>query len=352
MRRTLIALAALLLAPPAAAAPARRPIEVRVVVVTTWEVVVGGKDRFGELSPWEAHWPLTKQLPFAAGTHPLLYDAETHVLAMVTGEATARAAASTMALGLDPRFDLSHAYWLVAGIAGVDPKIGSVGSAAWARFIVDGDLGNEIDPREAPPDWPTGMVPYGRVTPYQPPAPPGQSREANMVYPLNPALADWAFALTKDVKLDDGPALARMRDLYSGPAAKPPFVLEGDGLMSSRFWYGARMNEWAERWVDYWTVGKGVFAMSAEEDSGVMQGLTQLAAAGRVKLDRVLILRTASDYTVGPPGVGAAQFMADEAKSGFPAAPAALSNAYNVGAPVVRYLAEHWTETRDKAPGK
>src|SRR6202140_1729715 len=41
---------------------------------------------------------------------------------------TARAAASIMALGMDPRFDLSKAYWLVAGIAGVNPNEASIGS--------------------------------------------------------------------------------------------------------------------------------------------------------------------------------------------------------------------------------
>jgi purine nucleoside permease len=35
-----------------------------------------------------------------------------------------------MALGLDPRFDLTKAYWLVAGIAGIDPADGSLGCAA------------------------------------------------------------------------------------------------------------------------------------------------------------------------------------------------------------------------------
>ena len=29
-----------------------------------------------------------------------------------------------MALGLDPRFDLSKAYWVVAGIAGIDTEEG------------------------------------------------------------------------------------------------------------------------------------------------------------------------------------------------------------------------------------
>ena len=45
-----------------------------------------------------------------------------------------------MELGMDPRFDLSHAYWVVAGIAGVDPADASIGSAAWAEYLVDGDL--------------------------------------------------------------------------------------------------------------------------------------------------------------------------------------------------------------------
>ena len=38
------------------------------------------------------------------------------VLGVVTGVGTAKAAATIMALGLDPRFDLRNAYWLVAGI--------------------------------------------------------------------------------------------------------------------------------------------------------------------------------------------------------------------------------------------
>jgi purine nucleoside permease len=89
------------------------------------------------------------------------------VLGIVTGEGTARASASVTALGHDPRFDLSHAYWVVAAIAGIDPKIAFVGSAAWAHYVVDGDLAHEIDAREIPPDWPTGHTPLGRYLPYQ-----------------------------------------------------------------------------------------------------------------------------------------------------------------------------------------
>lgn len=356
MLRKLCGLALLLVAslaalPASAATRANRPIEVRVVIVTTWEAVIGGKDRFGELQAWETRWPLPAELPFPAGVHPLRYDPKSHVLAVVTGVATARGAASIMALGLDPRFDVSHAYWIVAGVAGVDPKVASVGSAAWARWVVDGDLAQEIDSREAPADWPTGVVPYHRATPYEPPTPPIHSSDANMAYELNAALVDWAYAQTKDTALPDDRTLRDLRAPYDGEAARPPFVLEGDGLMSARFWYGARLNEWARRWVDYWTGGKGVFVMSAEEDTGIMQGLTQLAQAGRARLDRVLILRTASDYTVGPPGMGAAEFLARENKQGYPGTQAALNSLYLVAAPVAHRLADDWAQTRDSVPG-
>src|ERR1700748_2938006 len=91
------------------------------------------------------------------------------VMGILTGVGTARAAASIMALGLDPRFDLTKAYWLLVGIAGGDPQDASLGSAAWAEWVVDGDLAYEIDAREIPPQWSTGYVPLGKQVPYEQP---------------------------------------------------------------------------------------------------------------------------------------------------------------------------------------
>ena len=343
-----LALAAL--AATQAAARGAKPIEVRVVIVSTWEVEKNGHDILGELHAWRTRWPMATQFDFPAGFHPLQYDPKTHVLAVMTGMATARAAASIMALGLDPRFDLTHAYWIVAGTAGVDPAVGSAGSAAWARWVVDGDLAQELDPRDAPADWPTGIVPYGRTAPYQTPAPPGLSETANVAFALNRGLADWAYARSKGVALGDDANLQHMRAPYAGAAARPPFVFEGDGLMSARNWYGEQLNQWARRWVGYWTAGQGTFAMSAEEDTGIMQALSQLAGAHRAALDRVLILRAASDYTVGPPGMTAAAFLEKEVHESFPATPEALETLYRVAEPVARTLAGDWRRTREHVP--
>ena len=88
-------------------------------------------NHFGEFRLWAERLPLRERIPFPYGFRDLRYNSEKAVIGIVSGVDTARAAASVMALGMDPRFDLSRAYWLVAGIAGVNPLEASVGSAAW-----------------------------------------------------------------------------------------------------------------------------------------------------------------------------------------------------------------------------
>jgi purine nucleoside permease len=127
-------------------------------------------DRPGEFQTWVEQLPLPEKMRFPQGYRDLRYNPDKGVLGIVAGIGTARAAASIMALGMDPRFELSKAYWLIAGIAGVNPNEGSIGSAAWAEWVVDGDLGFEIDAREIPAGWPTGFIPLGKAQSYEEPA--------------------------------------------------------------------------------------------------------------------------------------------------------------------------------------
>ena len=141
--------------PPATATDAA-PLPVKVVVVTMFERGADEGDAPGEFQFWKERRDLDRRIPLPQGHHALYYNPETQILGMVPGVGTANAAATTMAVGLDPRFDFSQAYWLVAGIAGIDPEDASIGSAAWSAYLVDGDLGHEIDVREIPEDWPFG----------------------------------------------------------------------------------------------------------------------------------------------------------------------------------------------------
>jgi len=338
---------------PGSATAAPAPIEIRVVVVTTFEVGNDTGDAAGEFQNWVEHYPLPDILPFPQGFHHLRYNANDHVLGIVTGVGKSQAASSIMALGLDPRFDLSKAYWILAGIAGIDPNRASVGSAAWASSIVDGDLAYEIDGREIPAHWSSGIVPYDRATPLEQPAPPAVSVNGEMAHELNDGLVTWACDLTRSVVLADDDKLKAARAGYPDfpNAQRPPFVMKGDTLTADRFWIGARMNDWAEQWVPYWTKGVGRFTTSAEEDAAYLQALTFLAHAGRVDLTRALDLRTGSDFTVPPKGVSAADFLKSEATGNYAGNAEAIENAYRVGSPVVRELAQHWPRYRETVPG-
>src|SRR5262249_8925972 len=144
----------------------------------------------GEFQAWAERWPLTHALKVPGVPGRVLYS-DDGVLGVVTGM-RARARESVAAIVLDPRLDVSHAYWIVAGIAGVDPRTGSIGSAAWARFVVDADPNFEVDDREIPAGWSEGLFSLGTNRPGVKGAAPGSS---GMVWKLNHGLVAWAYGL-------------------------------------------------------------------------------------------------------------------------------------------------------------
>jgi purine nucleoside permease len=301
----------------------------------------------GEFQLWVEREHLDQIIPLPSGYRHVRLNKE-GVLSTVTGVGTAKAAASVMALGLDPRFDLSRAYWIVAGIGGGDPADVSLGSAVWADHVVDGDLAYEIDARQIPQTWPTGYVPLRKGSPYEPPA----SDVFGEAYSMNQQLLDWAFDLTRNVPLPDSEALRKSRSRFAvfPNAMKPPFVARGDILSASTFWHGSKMDEWANQWTRYYTGGRGNYMVSAMEDSGTMQALTFLSQAHRVDLQRVLVLRTISNYDREAPGTSAAESLREMVSGNYSAYMPALEAAQAVGDKVVRNLVEHWAEREFTIP--
>src|SRR5579862_9174575 len=183
----------------ALSAGAEHRVPVKVVVVTMFERGADTGDEPGEFQYWVEREKLDRVYRFPQGYRDLRMNRQ-GVLGVVTGIGTAKAAATITALGSDPRFDLRNAYWLVAGISGIDPEDGSLGSAAWAEWVVDADMAHEIDAREIPADWKTGYVPLRKSVPYEQPR---QTAVEGEAYHLNASLVDWAFELTKNVALVD-----------------------------------------------------------------------------------------------------------------------------------------------------
>lgn len=347
--------ALLLLLPVLVMQPSRAStIPVRVVVVTTFELGQDSGDAPGEFQTWVERLPLRQSIPAPATYHRLYrYNPDLQVLGVVLGEGPEHASSAITALLSDPRFDLRHAYFILAGIAGIDPAFGSLGSAVWAPRVINGGLAHAIDAREIPAGWPDGFTPIQSGTPAPTPVPPLHSVWGDMSYTIDPGLLAWAFNLTRGVLLRDSPELQKTRAAYVGfpKALTPPTVAQGDTLASPTFWVGAKLNAWAERWVTYWTGGQGVFATTAEEDLGFMQALALQAQAGRADMRRVLVLRTASDYDMPPPGGRAADLLQTEtAETGYSGYQASLEAAYRVASPVVRELATHWDRYRDQVP--
>jgi purine nucleoside permease len=359
--RLLLAAAALLFVLGARAGDA--PVPIPVLVITTYET---GKDRGdtpGELQYWAERQDLSHEIKVPGVDHPLLTNGK-GLYAMVSGTSS-RCAVQIMALGADPRFDLTHTYFVLSGIGGGFPRTMSLGSAVWVLHAVDGNPAFEIDSREIPADWSIGLVAIGATKPGKgsanvdsvPAA--GASEDSSggvgtVAFKLNPSLVKWAYELTKDVPIPDSDALrafgARFKEY---PVAhRPPSVLMGDSIGSDRFFHGEIMARWAEDWDRIYTRGEGKLAISDCEDAGACLALQRLSQMGRVDFSRLLILRTACNFTVPPTGVTAERSLFGDTisdSSGVAYLPA-LEADYRVGSVVALKLLDGWDKYRDAVP--
>ncbi len=325
-----------------------RPWAVRAVIVTTFEVGADTGDVPGEFQLWVEREKLTEVVDFPGGVRALRANPEHTVIGMVSGTTLVNATASMMALGLDPRFDLTRAYFLINGIAGVDPNVASVGSAAWARYVV-GDVAREIDPRDAPAEWAYGLFPVGAHGPKPDALPTGTPMRSNL-YALNAGLAQWAYGQTKDLKLGDDAKVAEFRAGFTGfpQAQRPPFVLMGDTFASDYYWHGRVMNGYAEDWVKLWTGGTGTYAMTEMEDSGFMEALERLGRMGRVDPRRVMVLRAGSNYDMPRPGHTAVESLTAPYIGGR----LALESAWLCGSTVLHRILADWGTMVGRVPGE
>jgi purine nucleoside permease len=99
--------------------------------------------------------------------------------------------------------------------------------------------------------------------------------------------------------------------------------------------------------VSYWTGGEGEFVTTAVEDSGILEALRFLDAGGRVDMQRVMHLRTASNFSMQPPGMSAAQSLTRET-DGFGDMRPAVENLWRVGSRVAREIVNNWDVMRDQ----
>jgi purine nucleoside permease len=324
--------------------------EIKVVVVVYYHDDERDGPVEGEFKHWIDRYGLSQRISFPQGDHDLRMR-EDGVLGIAAGIGVNTATATIMGLGMDPRFDLSRAYWLIAGVGGADPAMMTVGSLAFARYVVDADKKHMLDPREMPEDWRFGTTPFG-VTTEEFPVPVQDTYRS--VFRLNDGLAKWARQTTKDVDLarfvtpDDVAHCARFKQ--DDATQRPPQVILGDILAGDNFWHGRMMNDWARAWVDYWTEGKGRFAISCCEDCGTLTALSLLDRMGNVDFSRVTASRTASNFTCQWDGATAGESLATEDVVELSGLNTALESAYAVGSHIVDELVLNWDQYRTQTP--
>ncbi|KAK7994387.1 purine nucleoside permease-domain-containing protein [Apiospora marii] len=288
------------------------------------------------------------------------------------GESEINAAASTSALvlGADAaaRFDLSRTYFLISGIAGVNPKLGTLGSVALARFAVQAALQYELDARDMPANFSTGYLAYGTSAPGRAPT----SWYGTEVMEVNEALRDAAFDLARNVSssgdgsshapvLDDDDAAAEYRAKYdtttsdgssnsnSGvnkhenvyeAATGPPSVLRCDSVTSDNYYSGPLLSEAFENTTRVWTNQSEVtYCMTAQEDSAVLQVLLRAHLARRADFSRAIVMRAGSNFDRPPPNMTALEHLQLLGQNGFALA---LNNTWNAGGRIVAGILSDW----------
>jgi len=284
-----------------------------------------------------------------SGFSPLFPDAHcTHdgsICQLTTGEAEINAASTITSLVHSSSFDLTKTYFLIAGIAGVNPKVATTGSVTFARYAVQVALQYEFDARDKPADFPTGYVPQGSFTPEEYPA----ELYGTEVFEVNVALRSLAVGFAKKAILNDTQAAQIYRANYAStpafaPGAAAPSVVECDTATSDNYWSGDLLSEAFENTTRLFTNGTGVYCTTQQEDNATLEALMRATMFGLVDFSRIIIMRTASDFDRPFLGQTAAANLFGDPGGFIPS----IVNIYLAGVKVVEGIVDGWSETFER----
>ncbi|KAG5727536.1 hypothetical protein E4T56_gene12209 [Termitomyces sp. T112] len=280
------------------------------------------------------------------GLSPLFPDAHCTedgvICQLTTGEAEINAALSLSALIRSPSFDLRTTYFMIAGIAGINPKVATLASVTFARYAVQVCLQYEFDAREIPPNFPTGYVPLGSTEPGQYPS----DIYGTEVFEVNDALRKLAVGFAQNTTLNDSAVAQAYRAHYSSseeyvPGASPPSVVECDTAASDTFWTGQLLGETFENTTTLFTNGTGVYCSTQQEDNALLEALLRGAKDELVDFARIIVMRTGSNFDRQYPGQTATENRFSDSGGFVPA----LANIYIAGVKVILGILDAWEET-------
>jgi purine nucleoside permease len=283
-------------------------------------------------------------VPGLSPDYPAVHCSADGVCQITTGMGHTNVAASISALVFSQLFDLRETYFMIAGIAGIDPTQGTLGSAAWARYLIDFGIAWEIDAREKPAEWSTGYLGINTNAPGE--KPPLDYRTE--VFQLNEALLQKALSLSQGAELEDSPEASAYRAHWDiAPANEPPSVVQCDTAAGDTWWHGELLEKQAQNWTKLLTDGAGTYCTTQQEDNATYEALKRGASAGLLDIERVAVLRTASNFDRPYPGQTPYDSLVTATSGGFVPA---THNLLQAGGPLVAAIVDDWDSWRTGVP--
>ncbi|KAF7318699.1 Purine nucleoside permease protein [Mycena chlorophos] len=324
---------------PSVAEAASSVISPKIVILSMYADEAGSWYDIPEFNVLEKNYTI----PGLSPVYPSLHcTADGQICQLTTGEGEANAAVSVATLAFSPLLNLTQTYFMIAGIAGINPKVASVGSVTFARYAVHVGLQYEIDAREIPSNWSTGYFAQDATQPGEFPG----VFYGTEVYEVNDALRQLAYSAAKTATLSDSPDSTPLRANYSKnpeyKAGSEPIweanVYLCDTATSDTYWDGDLLGVAFEGTVSVFTGGQGVYCSTQQEDNATLQALLRAAIVKRVDFNRIIIMRTASDFDRQYPGQSVvASLLGPE-----PGYEDSIANIHIAGVKVVEMVLDGW----------
>ncbi|RLV91179.1 Purine nucleoside permease [Spathaspora sp. JA1] len=296
-----------------------------------------------ERDPWltSMDFPHNITIPGLSPVYPTIHCDKNFDICQVTiGEGEINAASSVSALVLNPLFDLSKTYFLIAGIAGGEPQYTTIGGVTFSKYAVQVGLEYQFayeDYHNIHPDWVGGYVPYGTDNQDTYPG----NVYGTEVFEVNENLRDRAVELALKANLSRGNELNhQFRQLYPEAMAQAyPTVSKCDVVTSDNYFTGNVLNDYFSNLTRLMTNGSGEYCSTAQEDNASLEVFTRLDKYGLVDFDRVMVMRTISDFSRPPPSMNAIEYFFNRTDGGIQAS---LDNLVLAGEPIVKDIVKNW----------
>ncbi len=306
------------------------PIKVKVLVGAMFEIGQNAGDRAGEFQHWyERYWADAKPIVVPGALQPV-YCNDDGVCGAVLGMGKVNSSASVQAILLNPKFDFSHAYYLITGVGGTPPSRGTIGEVSWATWLVDYDLGHRWAPEENKAGEPTFM--------------PRKGYEEYRRFKLNSELVNWAMKLSADTPLKDSDAARKYRLRYPDAAARrAPVVGTGTHMTGDTFFHGPGMSKQAQYIAKLY--GADDYVITEMEAAAITLVIKRTHGT-----DRVMSLRGAVNFDQGNPNETTLQHLdpaPGETAGGFAET---VENIERVGSRVVDHIVANWPQWQGGVP--